>query len=97
MRINQLKLGNDGCSLQPPGDPSGWFAAANESGSPTSPKDFAAIACSILELESELDAIEKDRRANCLSSTDLVDRCLTVWFAIKKIDQMLEATGAQRH
>lgn len=93
MRINRLLPDNHAPFLKPPGVPFGFPPAVSPARHTTLEGDFTTTARLILELALELDAIEKDRHKGRWNSPDLVDRCLKVWFAIKKIDKMLDSSG----
>ena len=53
------------------------------------------VASAIEQLAVEVDAIERDHRAGRLESLELIDRYLTVWFAIRQIGGSIEAAESR--
>jgi hypothetical protein len=92
MRANRLTPVFDAVYPAMPSDSIDPSVAAREGRHATNESDFTTTARLILELALELDAIEHDRREGCMSHCELVDRCLKVWLAIKKIDRMLNSS-----
>jgi len=57
--------------------------------------DLKKAASSIRQLAIELEALDAERREGRLSSSELVERFLSVWMAIKEVDRLLNSPDPQ--
>jgi hypothetical protein len=91
MGINRLKRSGNPAAREWSRDSPNLTAPCSVGCHPGDESGFTKNARLILELAKELDAIEHERRGGRIGSDELVDRLLSVWFAIKELDKTLNS------
>jgi hypothetical protein len=92
MRANRLNPAFDAVYLPISNDSMDLSVPAREGLQPTDESGYAKTARRILKLALDLDVIEQDRREGRVSSWELAVRCISVWFAIKELDKVLDVS-----